>query len=651
MSKRFRPYWFFWILTACIPPVAFTQSTIDPPYHLNGSAYKENCNCYTLTDATNTQSGSVWNMNKILLTSSFEFKFDVNLGCKDSDGADGMVFMLQPISTNIGSQGGGIGYQNVRPSIAIEIDTWQNQENNDPAFDHISIQRDGIIQHNVPNNLAGPVSAILNNNNIEDCQWHAFTIRWDAINKVLSAYIDNQLRVSTTIDLIQDVFNNDPSVYWGFTSATGGANNHQRFCTSLKAGFQPVPSLETCAPQEIQLADLSTSFGYIVAWHWNYGDGTIYNQKTPPPHTYSQPGNYTVSAAILGNDGCWSDTFRQVITIGSIPEPDFLLPDTICGSTIIHPVDQSTVEYGTITEWNWLINGQSFTGESPPEVQIAGPAQVPVQLNVKTKEGCESQTVEKIVHLLDKPEISLASPISATCVGDESELEAFSNLASNPVTDWEWNSLIGAADENRIRLFSNSAGDYPIQLRGLGENGCWSDPVQHIASFFQTKAAAGRDTIAAINQPIQLSGSGGQYYNWSPAGAFSDPNLPNPVVTLDRPTTLVLTTFTDIGCATVDSLYVRVFKGPDLYIPNAFTPNGDGKNDRFAFLAIGMKKVDYFRIYNRLGQLIHEGLNTDGWDGTLRGTPQPAGTYVWMISGEDYNGNVYRKKGSFQLLR
>ncbi len=590
-------------------------------------------------------------MNKILLTSSFEFKFDVNLGCKDSDGADGMVFMLQPISTNIGSQGGGIGYQNVRPSIAIEIDTWQNQENNDPAFDHISIQRDGIIQHNVPNNLAGPVSAILNNNNIEDCQWHAFTIRWDAINKVLSAYIDNQLRVSTTIDLIQDVFNNDPSVYWGFTSATGGANNHQRFCTSLKAGFQPVPSLETCAPQEIQLADLSTSFGYIVAWHWNYGDGTIYNQKTPPPHTYSQPGNYTVSAAILGNDGCWSDTFRQVITIGSIPEPDFLLPDTICGSTIIHPVDQSTVEYGTITEWNWLINGQSFTGESPPEVQIAGPAQVPVQLNVKTKEGCESQTVEKIVHLLDKPEISLASPISATCVGDESELEAFSNLASNPVTDWEWNSLIGAADENRIRLFSNSAGDYPIQLRGLGENGCWSDPVQHIASFFQTKAAAGRDTIAAINQPIQLSGSGGQYYNWSPAGAFSDPNLPNPVVTLDRPTTLVLTTFTDIGCATVDSLYVRVFKGPDLYIPNAFTPNGDGKNDRFAFLAIGMKKVDYFRIYNRLGQLIHEGLNTDGWDGTLRGTPQPAGTYVWMISGEDYNGNVYRKKGSFQLLR
>ncbi len=590
-------------------------------------------------------------MNKIRLDNSFEFKFDVNLGCKDADGADGMVFMLQPISTNIGSQGGGIGYDGVRPSVAIEIDTWQNLENNDPTYDHISIQLNGDIRHGGSNNLAGPVTAILNNNNIEDCQWHAFTIRWDADNKILSAFIDNQLRVTTTIDLIKDVFGNDPSVYWGFTSATGGSNNHQRFCTSLKAGFEFIPAPETCAPQEIQLVDLAQSFGFIVAWHWNYGDGTIYNQKVPPPHTYSEPGNYTISAAVLGNDGCWSDTFRQVITIGSIPEPDFLVPDTICGGSILQPTDQSFVEYGTITEWNWSINGQPFTGQSPPEIQVNGPAQVPVQLNVKTKEGCESGTVEKIVYFLEKPAISLPSLVSAACVGDEVFLEASSNLPSNPVVEWAWTSGIGTATAERFRLTSNRAGDYPIQLRGLGSNGCWSDPVEHIASFFQTRANAGRDTIAAINQPIQLNGSGGQYYNWSPAGAVNDPTLPNPVATLDRPTTLVLTAFTDVGCATTDSVHIRVFKGPELYVPNAFTPNGDGKNDRFSFLAVGMRKVDYFRVYNRLGQLVYDGISFDGWDGRLGGIDQPTGTYVWMISGEDYNGNAYRKKGSLQLIR
>nr|WP_255723151.1 gliding motility-associated C-terminal domain-containing protein [Flavihumibacter fluminis] len=633
------------------PFAVFSQSTIDPPYHLNGSAYKENCNCYTLTDAANAQSGSVWNMNKIRLDNSFEFKFDVNLGCKDADGADGMVFMLQPISTNIGSQGGGIGYDGVRPSVAIEIDTWQNLENNDPTYDHISIQLNGDIRHGGSNNLAGPVTAILNNNNIEDCQWHAFTIKWDADNKIFSAFIDNELRVTATIDLIKDVFGNDPSVYWGFTSATGGANNHQRFCTSLKAGFEFVPSPETCAPQEIQLVDQAQSFGYIVAWHWNYGDGTIYNQKIPPPHTYATPGNYTISAAVLGNDGCWSDTFRQVITIGSIPEPDFIIPDTICGGSILQATDRSFVEYGTITEWNWSINGQPFNGQSPPEMQINGPAQVPVRLNVKTKEGCESGTVEKIVYFLEKPAISLPSQVSAACVGDEVFLEASSNLPSNPVVEWAWISGIGIAAAEQFRLISNRAGDFPIQLRGLGANGCWSDPIEHIASFFQTRANAGRDTIAAINQPIQLNGSGGQYYSWSPAGAVNDPTLPNPVATLDRPTTLVLTAFTDVGCATTDSVHIRVFKGPELYVPNAFTPNGDGKNDRFSFLAVGMRKVDYFRVYNRLGQLVYDGISYDGWDGRLGGIEQPSGTYVWVISGEDYNGNAYRKKGSLQLIR
>jgi gliding motility-associated-like protein len=651
VSKRFCTYWLPVILSSLFSPAVFAQSTIDPPYHLNGSAYKENCNCYTLTDAANGQSGSVWNMNKIRLDNSFEFRFDINLGCKDADGADGMVFMLQPISTNIGSQGGGIGYEGVRPSIAVEIDTWQNIDNNDPAYDHISIQLNGDIRHGGNNNLAGPVTALLNANNIEDCQWHAFTIRWDAVTKTFSAFIDNQLRVSTTIDLVADVFNNDPSVYWGFTSATGGYNNHQRFCTSLRAGFEAVPSPETCAPQEIQLVDMARSFGYIVAWHWDYGDGTKYNQKDPPPHTYTEPGNYTVSAAILGNDGCWSDTFRQVITIGSIPEPDFLIPDTICGASIIQPTDQSTVEFGTITEWNWSINGQNFSGQAPPEIQVAGPAQVPIRLQVKTKEGCESGTIEKIIHLLDKPQISLPSAVSAACVGDDVLLEASSELASNPVVEWAWSSRIGTADAARLQFTSPVTGDYTIQLNGLGENGCWSDPVQHIASFFQTRANAGTDTLAAINQPIQLNGSGGPYFNWSPAGVFNDPTIANPIVTLDRPTTLVLTTYTDVGCATTDSVHIRVFKGPELYVPTAFTPNGDGRNDRFSFLAVGMRKLDYFRIFNRLGQLVFEGLNFEGWDGRLGGTEQPSGTYVWMISGEDYNGNVYRKKGSLQLIR
>src|SRR5437868_13731277 len=78
-------------------------------YILNGSAYKNNCNCYTLTTEKITQSGSVWNSTKIDLNTSFDFHFNVYLGCKDGDGADGIVFMLQPFSTSVGRTCEGMG--------------------------------------------------------------------------------------------------------------------------------------------------------------------------------------------------------------------------------------------------------------------------------------------------------------------------------------------------------------------------------------------------------------------------------------------------------------------------------------------------------------------------------------------------------------
>src|SRR5687768_1309407 len=164
-------------------------------YTLNGNASQNDCHCYTLTQDAFSQSGSIWNNNKINLTQSFDFKFDVFLGCADFDGADGIVFVLQPISTSVGSQGGGLGYSGVSPAVGVTIDTWQNgspQESvpdGDPFYDHISIQLNGDLHHRdsiAPfpvNNIAGPVTALEGSDNIEDCQWHIFRIQWDATTK------------------------------------------------------------------------------------------------------------------------------------------------------------------------------------------------------------------------------------------------------------------------------------------------------------------------------------------------------------------------------------------------------------------------------------------------------------------------------------
>jgi hypothetical protein len=78
------------------------RSLLAQEYTVNGNATRDNCHCYTLTPDLLTQSGSVWNNIKIDLSQSFDFIFDINLGCSNT-GADGIVFVLQPISTSVGT--------------------------------------------------------------------------------------------------------------------------------------------------------------------------------------------------------------------------------------------------------------------------------------------------------------------------------------------------------------------------------------------------------------------------------------------------------------------------------------------------------------------------------------------------------------------
>ena len=105
------------------------------------------------------------------------------------------------------------------------------------------------------------------------------------------------------------------------------------------------------------------------------------------------------------------------------------------------------------------------------------------------------------------------------------------------------------------------------------------------------------------------------------------------------------------GCTAEGSLKAEEIICPDIYIPTAFTPNGDGKNDVLRPIAAGVELL-YFRIYNRYGQLVFETQESGkGWDGKLAGIQQPIGTYVFTAEAKDNNGKSYFKKGAFVLIR
>jgi len=166
----------------------------------------------------------------------------------------------------------------------------------------------------------------------------------------------------------------------------------------------------------------------------------------------------------------------------------------------------------------------------------------------------------------------------------------------------------------------------------------------------------GNDTTIAMRQPLQListdvNNTGFNTYNWSPAYGLNNPFAANPIAVLDRNITYYVTAANAVGCMAMDTINIKVYQGPELYVPNAFTPNGDGLNDVLKVIAIGMKEFHFFRIYNRYGQLIFS--TTDpvkGWDGKMNGKLQNTGTYVWMAEAVDYRGNLIQRNGTSTIV-
>lgn len=611
-------------------------------YILNGSAKKISCNCYTLTEETMTQSGSVWNGNKISLNASFDFWFNVYLGCKDFDGADGIVFMLQPISTSVGTTGEGMGFQGVQPSIGIALDTWQNYNQNDPDYDHISIQANGNVNHS--GDLAGPVPASPTNYNIEDCRWHVLRIVWDATTKSLQAYFDGVLRVEKQVDLVSTIFNGDPAVYWGFTGATGGAVNLQQFCTALNPLFRVNGTVNGgCVNVPAQFQDSSESFAPIVNYNWAFGDGNTGTGRNPT-HAYAAAGTYAVNLKITGQDGCEKDS-TMTVTIGSVPKAGLLFVDDAClgKEALMHLTDANVG-----VSYQWLLDRDSFSTEKQP--RLVGLAEGAHRLDaaITSNFDCGPPAAAGAnFNIKPLPKITLNTEDG--CVQQALRFDGLQTDNVTNIAQWQW--AFGDANislgQNTTHAYAAPA-QYPVKLWANATNGCTSDTAFAVVTVNAATVFAGRDTAIIQDFPFQLHGAGNGSFLWSPSAALSDPTVADPVTTLSSDEQFVLKVTTNEGCTAADTVLVKVFKGPAIYVPSAFTPNGDGKNEVLRPVYVGIKELKQFAVFNRWGQMVFTTANMQiGWEGR-DAVPD---TYVWLIRAVNSLDKPVTLKGTVTIIR
>jgi len=234
----------------------------------------------------------------------------------------------------------------------------------------------------------------------------------------------------------------------------------------------------------------------------------------------------------------------------------------------------------------------------------------------------------------------------------------FTDLSTStyfPVNYWQWNFDDGtvSSSQNVSHSFPNIGKEFNVTLISGNERGC-RDTASKILNIPKVKLDAGNDTVILMNEFIQFNAVGTQTYNWSPPNFLNNPNIANPLgfYTDSGRYQYIISGFTDAGCPASDTLNVTVSDKAYIIIPNAFTPNGDGKNDILRMLSSGFKKINSFRIFNRWGEKVFETDNYyEGWDGNLKGEKQQTSTFFWVVSVVDLEDNVRIFQGDVTLIR
>jgi gliding motility-associated-like protein len=336
----------------------------------------------------------------------------------------------------------------------------------------------------------------------------------------------------------------------------------------------------------------------------------------------------------------------------------FYYPNIVVGVTnnlSITPAADTTICEGKSAQLNANTNATQFSwspaiGLSNPAIQnpVANPT-VTTQYVVTANFGqCSGK--DTIVVNVNKAPVPDAGPDVEICFGQDYQLQGSGGV------QYIWNppsTLSNGALPNPV---SSPQQTITYSLNVIDANGCSSlTPDQMILTVTPPIIVKSnpKDTVVFAGDQFQLSvSSGATNYSWSPATGLSNPFSANPTITVTSDIIYNIIATTAAGCRGDGTVTVKVFKGPEIYMPTGFTPNGDGKNDIFKPFTVGIVKINYFRVYNRWGSLLYSTSNLNqGWDGRIGGVNQPTGTFVWMVQGEARDGKVITKKGTVTLIR
>jgi gliding motility-associated-like protein len=414
-----------------------------------------------------------------------------------------------------------------------------------------------------------------------------------------------------------------------------------------------------CIGDSVRFTDSSRiSTGNIISWRWSFGDGTTatYPNNNPFYHPYIAAGTYDVKLVVQSSNGCISDTARKTVVVATKPSASISVNGIACVDSLRQFVSSNnSAPAGTTWWWNF---GDGQTANAP--ANITNHAYRSVLANIIVKhvvsigQGCASDTATFIIPAVYPNATALFTIEADTfCINKPVSFVA----DTTGIASWQWD--FGNGTGNTVppvtRSYSN-AGNYTVSLVVKNQYNCASAPFAQPLSIYRPPiTSAGPDKYIKPGGQTTLDATSdnlSQYsYSWSPAADLNSANVLNPIASPATTTEYSLLAIDNSSnCTATDKVIVNVYNG--LYIPSAFTPNGDNKNEVWQIPGLAEFPDALVTVFNRWGEIVYQTKSyiTKPWDGRIKGAMVSSSTtFIYVVQLNDAAKQVF--KGTITIIQ
>lgn len=390
-------------------------------------------------------------------------------------------------------------------------------------------------------------------------------------------------------------------------------------------------------------ADMNTE----LLWHWNFGNGNESDLQLPAEQQYNNLGIITVTLSV-DNQGCKS-TATQSLIVNRRPVVNLTPKESaVCLGNSLQLKAEDGIQYS----WSPAA-GLSATNIASP---VATPTDnITYTVNVKNEFGCMRADSAKLT--VAKPFTIQLVPDTFVCIGSTVQL---------PVTgadSYEWiNTTTGLNSTTSDKPVASPATNTTYTVVGADKYQCFTDTKSVTVAVKPLPAVKAPDDMQLLTgSTVQLPAVGSSdvvKYSWSPPDYLDCTTCQAPQSEPRRDIDYIVTAQTQFGCMSADTVSIKLICAQTrVYIPNAFTPDGDRRNDIFYVKGKGIRSIKSMRVYNRWGQVVYETFNANiedplrGWDGNYNGRQGEGAVYVYYIEFICDTGEVFAKKGTITLIR